>query len=105
MWLCCIDVGEVLVCMCGEGREGGERRGFSPGLGLLCRFAGKAAGYALVTVSFSCSYCAGGRFLIAYHTIAVLAVYLLITAVVNQSDSFMLSHQTRLLLSLGACPS
>lgn len=48
--------------------------------------------------------CTGGRFLVAYQIIAVLAVYLLITAVMNQSSAFMLSHQTRLLLSLGAVP-
>ena len=51
-----------------------------------------------------CSWSAGRRFLIAYQIIAVLAVYLLITAVMNQSDTFILSHQTRLLLSLGAHP-
>lgn len=51
------------------------------------------------------SWSAGGRFLVAYQIIAVLAVYLLITAVMNQSDTFMLTHQTRLLLSLGAAHS
>ncbi|KAL3138776.1 hypothetical protein ABBQ32_005620 [Trebouxia sp. C0010 RCD-2024] len=43
----------------------------------------------------------GGRFLMAYQIIALLAVYLLITAVVDQSATIALGHQTRLLLSLG----
>lgn len=40
----------------------------------------------------------------AYQIIALLAVYLLITAVVDQSATIALGHQTRLLLSLGAGP-
>lgn len=49
-------------------------------------------------------YGAGGRFLMAYQIIALLALYLLITAVVDQSATIALAHQTRLLLSLGADP-
>ena len=47
---------------------------------------------------------AGGRFLVAYQIIALLALYLLVTAVVDQSATIALAHQTRLLLSLGARP-
>ena len=35
---------------------------------------------------------AGGRFLVAYQIIALLAVYLLITAVVDQSATIDLAH-------------
>lgn len=43
----------------------------------------------------------GGRFLFAYQIMTVLAIYLMITAVMDQSPSFMLNHQTRMLLSIG----
>ncbi|DBA83628.1 hypothetical protein WJX77_000101 [Trebouxia sp. C0004] len=43
----------------------------------------------------------GGRFLFAYQIMTVLAIYLMTTAVMDQSPSFMLNHQTRMLLSIG----
>ena len=45
--------------------------------------------------------CTGGRFLSAYQIMTVLAVYLMTTAVVDQSPTFMLNHQTRMILSAG----
>lgn len=46
-------------------------------------------------------FCAGGRFLSAYQIMTALAIYLMATAVMDQSSAFMLNHQTRMLLSIG----
>ncbi|DBA71965.1 TPA: hypothetical protein ACH3X2_010713 [Trebouxia sp. C0005] len=43
----------------------------------------------------------GGRFLSAYQIMTALAIYLMATAVMDQSSAFMLNHQTRMLLSIG----
>lgn len=43
----------------------------------------------------------GGRFLFAYQIMTALAIYLMTTAVMDQSPSFMLNYQTRMLLSIG----